>query len=470
MIDRYLPHSDWALAYFTFEWILRLVLIAVVLPGRPPASARIWLLFGFLTPVPAAIVYAVIGRMRNPPTRARRERHAAAARLAWLAQSAGPVAQATPWTGFVEAIGGNPPSGGNAIRLLTDYGEAVEDLVRAIEGARRQVRVLVYIFADDTVGRQVIAALAAARKRGVTVQVMFDAFGSRRWRRPVLAALRSAGIDARACYLYNPLAGGTGRLDRRNHRKITVIDDEVAFMGSQNLVARDFRPGVVNHELVLRIEGPLAAQLGAQFAADWIGDGGGDPGWPTVPGAVAGTMAAQLLPSGPGERDEAYTLLLSRLLQEARHEVLIVSPYTVLDEGLQLAVATAAMRGVAVTLLVSAVVDQPLVNLAQEAGYGSLMAAGVTIRRFEQGLLHAKYVLVDRERVVLGTSNADIRSLRINAEISLVSEDRTLAAMLSAVADWHLSHSRQLSTDQWRARPLHRRMLQRIAALASPLL
>jgi len=470
MFQFHLPHSDLALAYFILEWILRLAFIVLVLPNRSPAAARIWLLFAFLTPVPAAIAYALIGRVRNPRRRHERERRAARARQEWLSRLPPGDSQPTPLAGFVSDIGGNRPSAGNAIALLTDYDATVDALVDSIDAARRQVRLMTYILADDAVGRRIVAALARAQARGVAVQVMFDAFGSRRWRRTMLTRLKQANVAARACNAYNPLTGGTGRLDRRNHRKIYVIDDALAFMGSQNLVCSDFRRGVVNQELMMRIEGPLAAELAAQFVADWMADGGAPPDWPPTPAIPASGTSAQLLASGPSQPLQAYTLLLSRLLQEARHSVLIASPYTVLDEGLQLAVGTAAMRGVDVTLLVSAVVDQPLVHLAQEAEYDALMAAGISIREFQAGLLHAKYVLVDGQRVVIGTSNADIRSFQINSEISVVSEDGALVRAMVEVAKSHLARSRAVSPEQWAARPLRKRMLQRIAALASPLL
>lgn len=469
MLGLHLPHSDWALSYFILEWILRLAFIVLVLPSRPPAAARIWLLFGFLTPVPAAIAYALIGRIRNPPRRRGREKRSDRAQRQWLDGLPQVALPPSPLTGFVCRIGGNPPSTGNSISLLTDYDAMVEALVNAIDAACHRVRLLTYILADDAVGRRIVEALARAQSRGVRVQVMFDALGSRRWRKAMLARLHHAGIAARACNLYNPLTGGTGRLDRRNHRKIYVIDDSLAFMGSQNLVRRDFRRGVVNHELMMQIEGPLAAQLAAQFVRDWLADGGDEPDWPTIPALAEGDAQAQLLATGPDQPAQAYTLLLSHLLQEARRSVLIVSPYIVLDEGMQLAIRTTAMRGVDVTLLVSAVVDQPLVHLAQEAGYGRLMASGVSIQEYNAGLLHAKYVLVDGERVVIGTSNADIRSFQINSEISLVSEDAQLVEAVSRVAQDHLARSSPVSPTQWAARPLHRRMLQRIAALASPL-
>lgn len=472
MIQLHFPHDDWALAYFILEWVIRLGFIAVILPARSPAAARIWLLFGFLLPIPAALVYALIGRTRNPRRRQERERRAHAAREAWLARLPRAHDPASPLAVFVDAIGGNPVSHGNAIGLLGDYETTVAALLEAIEGARHRVRLMAYILADDSVGRQVIGALQRAQERGVRVQVMFDALGSRPWRRRTVRLLREAGIAARACNAYNPLTGGTGRLDRRNHRKIYVIDDALAFIGSQNLVRRDFRKGVVNHEVMARIEGPLAAELGAQFVVDWLADGGQDTDWPERPDSSlhAGTVTAQLLPSGPDQPLAAYTLLLSRLLQDARRSVLIASPYTVLDEGLQLAVTTAALRGVDVTMLVSAVVDQPLVRLAQEAGYAPLLEAGVAIREFEPGLLHAKYVLVDEARTVIGTSNADIRSFRINSEISLVSEDSQLVASMAAIAREHLAHTRAVTPAHWATRPLHRRMAQRVAALASPLL
>lgn len=474
MVELHFPHDDLALAYFILEWIVRLGFIAVILPGRPPAAARSWLLFGFLLPIPAVLVYALIGRTRNPRRRQERERRAHAARQAWIAclPDAGKHGPASSLAAYVDGIGGNPVSRGNAISLLTDYEGTVDALVEAIESARHHIRVMAYILADDHVGRRVIAALRAANTRGVTVRVMYDALGSRPWRRTVSRLLRDAGIEARACNAYNPLTGGTGRLDRRNHRKIYVIDDGLAFIGSQNLVARDFRKGVVNHEVVARVEGPLAAELAAQFVVDWLADGGKDADWPALPAhsAQTGPMTAQLLPSGPDLPHAAYTLLLSRLIQDARSSVLIASPYTVLDEGLQLAVVTAALRGVAVTVLVSAVVDQPLVRLAQEAGYAPLLDAGVTIREYEAGLLHAKYVLVDEVRTVIGTSNADIRSFRINSEISLVSEDAELVAAMTAIAQAHLAASHDVTPAQWATRPLLRRMAQHFAALASPLL
>ncbi|MGE4339886.1 MAG: phospholipase D-like domain-containing protein [Pigmentiphaga sp.] len=474
MFAPHLPHDDWALAYFILEWLVRLGFIAVILPGRPPAAARIWLLFGFLLPIPAALVYALIGRTRNPPRRQERERLARFARQSWLARlpaSSEPPAPSS-LAAFIDGIGGNPVSRGNAVYLLTDYEATVDTLVEAIGQARYHVRLMAYILADDRVGRRIIDALQGALARGVRVKVMYDALGSRPWRRRVAHLLREAGIEARACNAYNPLTGGTGRLDRRNHRKIYVIDDTLAFIGSQNLVRRDFRKGVVNHEVMVRVEGPLAAELGAQFVVDWLADGGTEADWPRVPQAPgdSGGITAQLLPSGPDEPLPAYTLLLSRLLQEARQSVLIASPYTVLDEGLQLAVTTTALRGVDVTLLVSAVVDQPLVRLAQEAGYAPLLDAGVTIREYETGLLHAKYVLVDDTLAIIGTSNADIRSFQINSEISLVSQDPALVSAMATIARQHLAQSHAVTPAQWATRPLGRRMAQRVAALASPLL
>lgn len=367
-------------------------------------------------------------------------------------------------------IGGNPPVAGNRIALLTDYEATVDAIVDALDGARHQVRFLTYMLADDAVGRTIMDALARAHSRGVAVRVMFDAHGSRPWRKAVLARLNEAQIAARACNAYDPLTGGTGRLDRRNHRKIYVVDDKLAFIGSQNLLCRDFREGVVNHEIMMRIEGPLAAELAAQFVSDWLADGGAALDWPAIPPALQGETQAQLLATGAGQTEHAFTLLLSRLVQEARHSVLIVSPYVVLDEGLQLAIRTAAMRGVDITLLVSAVIDQPLVRLAQEAGYGMLMAAGVAIREFEPGLLHAKCVLVDGERVVIGSSNADIRSFQINSEISLVSEDAALVQTIGDAVQAYLAQSRAVTPEQWAARSGRKRMLQRVAALASPLL
>ncbi|MCB2079102.1 MAG: cardiolipin synthase [Novosphingobium sp.] len=465
-----LPHSDWALAYFIFEWVLRIAFVIVVLPKRQPAAARIWLLFGFLAPVPAAVAYALFGRMRNPRRRQQREERAARAQEEWIALHADPNAPATPLARFVDEIGGYPPVAGNQIEVMPEYDRAVDAIIEAIENAEKRVFLMTYIFGTGPVGERIIAALARAVDRGVECHVMFDALGSRPWRKRVLEALRIANVPARAANQYNPFRGGTGRLDRRNHRKIYVVDDRIAFTGSQNLIARDFRPGIVNFELLLKIEGPLAADLAAQFVIDWRCDGGEPLRWPDARRPLQGDVSAQVLASGPELEAEAYPLLLSRVIQEADKSLLIVSPYTVLDEGLRLALVTAAMRGVDVTLLVSAVVDHPLVRLAQEASYGTYLASGITIRLFEPGLLHAKYVIADDSRAIIGTSNADIRSFQINSEVSLVSEDPDLLDKLRVVASDHLSQSKSLSSEEWHNRPTRRRIAQKLAALASPLL
>ena len=472
MIELDWPNTTWALTYFILEWILRLMFIALVVPSREPSAARIWLLFGFLAPVPAAIMYAMFGRVRNPRKRSRREAAATVAHRQW---HIGLRSQYTPrksmLSEFVGRLGGNPPVPHNDIQLLSNYNGFISTLIETIQSAHTRVFIQAYIFADDHTGRSVISALAAARRRGVAVYVMLDAYGSRRWCRGVKKRLKNANVYVRVCNTYNPLVGGTGRLDRRNHRKLYVIDDQLAFMGSQNIISSDFRPGITNKELMLRIVGPLVSDLSARFITDWHSDGGVLLPWPKEPSFPSDSgVQAQLLATGPDGVSGAYTLLLSRLLQEARHSLLVVSPYTVLDEGLRLAMATAVTRGVRVTLLLSAVVDQPLVRLAQEAAYASLLESGVEIRHFERCLLHAKYVLADNSRVIIGSSNADIRSLQINAEVSLISEDEKLATLLGQVAKQHLSKSSVLTAERWAERPRWRRFLQRVAALASPLL
>src|SRR5262249_11569647 len=148
------------------------------------------------------------------------------------------------------------------------YQAAIDRLVADIDGARRHVRLLVYIFADDGTGGQVIAALSRAVARGVPCQVMIDPVGSYRWIRDTTRRLVEAGVEVREALPFRMLRGRTRR-DMRNHRKLFVIDGEIGFAGSQNIVDHDFRPGVRNRELVARVTGPIVAEMEAVVRADW---------------------------------------------------------------------------------------------------------------------------------------------------------------------------------------------------------
>jgi cardiolipin synthase len=460
--------------YLVCEWIIRLAMLAVVPRRRNSPSATSWLLFIFFLPLPGILLYAAIGRPTFARWRAERFRQLdpfftrARARLGVLRT---PIAdgQNRKAVELALSVGGFPATGGNAIELMDGYDATIDRIVADIDAARLHVRLLVYIFADDATGLRVIDALSRAVERGVECHVLLDPVGSHRWRRGTVSRLKAAGVEVQEALPYRLLHRRT-RGDMRNHRKLFVIDGEIGYVGSQNIVAKDFRPGITNQELVVRVVGPVVGSMSAVFVADWFLETETMLSDTIDLPAPAGEAVAQILPSGANYPLEGFATLLVWLIHTAQRSVVVTTPYLIPEEELMGAMRTAVLRGVSVTVIVSAVTDQRLVRLAQESYYEELLAAGVSIYLFEEYLLHAKHVGIDGRLSVIGSSNVDLRSFQLNEEVSLLIPDAATTAVLDAVQARAIGSSRQLVAEEWQRRPRPRRFAENLARLLSPLL
>ncbi|WP_380874470.1 cardiolipin synthase [Sphingomonas sp. DBB INV C78] len=457
-------------AYYIAEWVIRLIMLAIVPLRRSPTAAASWLLLIFFLPVPGLILFLAIGSPRFPRWRAarfERLRPFFAIVTAKLQQAA--PTDTSDITELAERLGYLPAVGGNHIELLTDYDGMIDGLVADIDGARDHVRILAYIFADDATGRTVITALGRAVRRGVTCHVLIDPVGSYRWIRNTLRLLEAEGVHVRAALPFRLLRGRTRR-DMRNHRKLFIVDGRVGYSGSQNIVARDFRPGVTNRELVVRVTGPLVAAMSAVFVADWfletetmLAD------MVDIPES-RGPSALQVLPSGADYPKGGFSTLLTWQIGQAESEIVLVTPYLIPDEGLLGALRTAVLRGVDVRIIVSAVADQWLVRLAQESFYTELLARGIHIHRYRDFLLHAKSVRIDRRLGIVGSSNVDIRSFQLNEEVSLLLFDQHALDELQTIQRDYINGSDEVSLEAWRERGRLRKLAENVARLVSPLL
>ena len=465
--------SELGVGYLVLEWVIRLIMVVVIPLRRPSQAAQSWLLLIFFLPVPGLLLYAAIGRPTFPAWRTERFRRVQPLLAGVAAKTRAAVSLESPsdtsaTENLAERLGGFAPVDGNTVTFLTDYDETIRRLVADIDAAKVSVRLLVYIFADDAVGRPVAAALARAVARGVACHVIFDPVGSHHWRRGTLKLLRDAGVEVREA-LPLRLVHLRSRTDMRNHRKLFLIDGRIGYGGSQNIVAKDFRPGVTNQELVLRAEGPLATQLGAIFVADWFLETEILLPLADVP-AERGAAVAQALPSGASYPVAGFETLLVWHIHTARRRVVITTPYLIPDEDLIGAMRTAALRGVDVVLIVSEIADQKLVSLAQQSYYDELLRSGVEIFLYRGFLLHAKSIGIDDHLAIVGSSNVDIRSFRLNEEVSILFYDPASIAGLKAVEARSLAASRALSLDEWRHRPAIAKFLENLARLISPLL
>jgi len=458
-----------ALIYLLVEWSIRLIMLVIVPLRRPPEAARSWLLLVFFLPVPALVLYRLIGRSRFPAWRQQRFAEAATLRRRVATSLPRPEGAATAITELAERLGEFPVTGASGLTLMSDYELSIDNLAADIDAAEASVHLLTYIFADDATGQKVAAALGRAVRRGVDARVLIDAVGSRPWKRGTLALLAAEGVP---CKLALPVRWWTtvrrARADLRNHRKIAVIDGRLAYVGSQNIVDRNFRRRVVNDELVARVEGPVAAAVAAVFASDWYLET--RETLPVLPMPAAATAPVQVMPSGPDYGVPGFERLLVALIHAAETQVTLVSPYLIPDEALLAALQTAAYRGVTIDLVVSRVVDQQLIRLAQRSFYDELMSMGVRIHRYRSHLLHAKHVSIDGRIGVIGSGNADLRSFMLNAEISMLLYEPEHVANLIAQQAQCMALSDRLDLLQWRRRPMAMRLAENLARLVGPLL
>ncbi len=445
---------------------------------RTPSAARAWLLLIFFLPLAGLILYGLVGRIYVPKRRIALQRQASRLirsvqeRMPLPEESADLPSRLQDTARLATLLGDFKLTGGNQVELFSGYEAPLARLIEDIEAATASVLMLFYIFEDDATGRRVADALLAAARRGVDCRVLMDAGGSRRGLRHLADRLREGGVAVRAMLPVGLFRRNVARFDLRNHRKIVVIDDRIAYTGSQNIVNAEFIPNCPNEELVARTTGAVVLQFKAVFLADWFFETTELPGETlnaTVPD-ITGTTLAQVLPSGPGYGRENTKELMISMIYSAHSELIIATPYFVPDQPFLQAVIAASRRGVHVQLILTKRSNQTVTHLAQKSYYTELLHAGVEIALFEGRFLHAKHMLIDSELVLIGSTNLDIRSFALNAEVSLLCYDLGVAQQLRAVHAHYLAKSVKLDHIRWSKRPLRQRLAQNLARLADSLL
>ena len=333
---------------------------------------------------------------------------------------------------------------------------------------------------SDHVTDDLLTALEEAAERGVEVRVLFDHLGTLRIKgyRKLIARLKASKIRWRPMLPLSPLQGQWRRPDLRNHRKIMVIDGEIAFTGSQNLIEPSYnnpkhrKIGREWVELMACLRGPIVTTLNVVFATDWLSetDESIEEQLAHRPELHAGNITAQVVPSGPGFITENNLRLFNTLIYSAQRKISICSPYFVPDDSLLYAVTTAAQRGVDVELFVSEKGDQFLVHHAQQSYYEALLEAGVRIYLYKAPfVLHAKHFTIDDDVAVLGSSNMDMRSFSLNLEVSVMLLGEDIVRRISAVEDTYRGISHELTLEDWMKRPMGVKYVDNVARLTATL-
>ncbi|GAA3613928.1 cardiolipin synthase [Microlunatus ginsengisoli] len=474
------------LTLYLIELVIKIVAVGTIPRNRRPSSSLAWLLLIVVTPVLGLLLFFLIG---SPFVRGRRERIQLEANAAITERTADlpelPTESELPsgvdsLVRLNRRLGSMPIMSGTSHGLFGDYDASIAAMTAAVREARSRVHVEIYIMAWDHTTDAFFTALAEAVERGVHVRLLYDHIGSRKYPgfRRMNKRMTEAGIEWHQMMPIHPLKGRWRRPDLRNHRKLLVVDGEVAFMGSQNmidasyLIRKNIKIGRRWHDLNIKLSGQIVSSLDAVFALDWYTETGESLVHLIKPPETypPGDQDLQLLPSGPGYLTIPNLRLFTALVHRAQRRLSLTSPYFVPDDSLLEAITTASYRGVDVELFVSEQADQFMVQHAQASYYEELLTAGVRIFLYPKPtVLHAKFFTVDDIVGVIGSSNMDYRSFGLDYEISLMGTDPGFVADLHRISDEYRAVCHELTAEEWAHRSWRRRYVDNVMRLLSAL-
>lgn len=359
-------------------------------------------------------------------------------------------------------------------------------MTRAVAAAEKRVDVQFYAQSWDHETDDFFTELLLAAERGVEVRLLMDHMGSVKYRgyRVLRRRLKNSRVRWKLMLPLNPFAGRFRRPDLRNHRKMLIVDSEVGFLGSQNLIERYYgsgknaRKGCDWHDIMVEMTGDVVAAMQDIFVVDWFTESGEqqDDRYVVMPEGAAALRGGdevnvfQMVPSGPGFWTEPNMRLFVHLVSLATRKIHIVSPYFVPNEALLETVKSASYRGIVVELFVPERADQFLVNHSQRSYFRELLEAGVRIHRYrEPRVLHSKLMLIDDEVGVFGSSNMDMRSFQLNFEVSMLTFGGDVVTGLRRAVEEYRADSDELSLEEWLGRPWVARYVDNVARLTSAL-
>jgi cardiolipin synthase len=460
-------------------WVVYMIVLGgwIVLQKREPVATLSWLLGLALLPYVGFLIYHLLGpqkiqRQRLRRARSRLERDVIEGGLCPTANS--PEAQEL--ARLAQGATGLPPGTARDVRLLVDGAAKYDALIEDIGRARHQVHLEYYIYTPDQSGTALRDALVACAKRGVKVRLLLDAIGSGACSRTFLAPLVDA--DGEVAW-FHPTRfwrfWSRPWLNLRTHRKIAVIDSRIGYTGGINITDDENERirADAYRDLHLRIEGDAVRALQLVFAEDWVYATGNRSFISeiarTLPAPESGAISAQVLTSGPDSSWEAIHRLQVGLIHTARERVWLVTPYFVPGEAAMMALTSAALGGLDVRLMVPRMSDSKLVTLAARSYYDDLLAAGVKIYEYGPRMLHTKALLVDDASTIVGSSNFDHRSFRLNFEVAVLFQDRELGARMAKLIEGEFVRAPRVRNDRQR-RLFRTRLPEALARLMSPLL
>ena len=373
-----------------------------------------------------------------------------------------------------DQMSGFPIVAGNKLTILRNGDEAYPEMLATIANAHRSIALAMYIFRLDKAGAEFVDALIAARDRGVEVRVLVDGIGSGYIFSPIVRRLENAGIPVRR-FMHGWLPWQVSFINLRNHKKLTIVDGAIGFVGGINLGGENIwnmlRKREVN-DTHFRMDGPIVGQLMANFADDWHFTSSealsSKIWWPTI--KPAGSVVARSIVSGPDEDLGKIETIFSFAISQAKHHIRIVTPYFLPDQRLKTIMNLAILRGVKIDLIIPAHTDFKLMDWAMRGNFSFMDIDKFNCRLSSSPFDHSKLMTVDGRWCAFGSPNWDVRSLRLNFEFLLECYDEHSVRAIDRLVDEKLRQSKKLTADQLEDRNLITHLRDACARLFLPYL
>ncbi|WP_419954970.1 cardiolipin synthase [Neobacillus niacini] len=296
--------------------------------------------------------------------------------------------------------------------------ELFADYFQELRNAQNHIHILFYIVRDDQFSQQFFDILKAKAREGIEVRLLVDQIGSHKVKKPAIRELRNAGVQfAFSNRIRLPFLFYSSQV--RNHRKISIIDGKIGYLGGYNIGKEyiDQDPKLSPwRDYHLKITGESVPFLQREFFIDWneyasdhvIVDSRYAPRQPK------GTVPHQFVPTEAGFLEEKYF----HFIENAKKSITIGTPYFIPSKKLMDELLRAAKRGIKITIVVPYITDHMLVQEASYRYLRKMLLAGAQVFQYKNGFYHAKSIIIDDHLCDIGSANFDKRSLFLNKEIN----------------------------------------------------
>lgn len=365
----------------------------------------------------------------------------------------------------------------NKIAVIFDGKEKYKELFEAIRNAKDYIHIEYYIIQKDEVGLEFIKLLSEKAKEGVEVKLLYDAMGSSKLNRKKYFKEFKANGGKCAAFFPSIIPYLSFRINYRDHRKIVVIDGKVAFTGGFNIgkehIGKDKKIGYWR-DTHLKIEGEGVADIEERFLLDWVYASREkikdySRYFPKIDN-IKEITGMQVVSCGPDNDEQHIRNGYLKIINNARKNVYIQTPYFVPDDTMLNSLKISALSGVDVRLMIPGKPDHKTMFWAANSYIGELLEAGVKVYYYQKGFIHAKTIVADGDVSSVGTANMDIRSFKLNFEVNCFIYNKEIAKIMEDQFEEDMKVSTKIDRDEFAKRSIIDRLIESVVRLVSPLL